>query len=122
MPQRIQRRRAKGWRMPEGAVYVGRPTKWGNPFVVGEVYDRLHYRSKTMSGAKDLRVRDRAHAVDLYRRWLNGTTHHLNALNPPTEREIRRHLLGHDLVCWCPPGQPCHTDVLLEIANGGGPQ
>lgn len=32
MPKRIQRRRDKGWRMPEGAVYVGRPTKWGNPF------------------------------------------------------------------------------------------
>lgn len=33
MPVRIQRKRSKGWRMPEGAVYVGRPTKWGNPFV-----------------------------------------------------------------------------------------
>lgn len=32
-PRRIQRRRTKGWRMPEGAVYVGRPTRWGNPFV-----------------------------------------------------------------------------------------
>lgn len=32
-PQRIQRQRAKGWRMPDGAVYVGRPTRWGNPFV-----------------------------------------------------------------------------------------
>jgi hypothetical protein len=34
MPKRIQRKRTKGWRMPEGAVYVGRPTKWGNPFDV----------------------------------------------------------------------------------------
>ncbi|MGV7636606.1 DUF4326 domain-containing protein, partial [Mycobacterium kansasii] len=33
-PKRIQRKRTKGWRMPEGAVYVGRPTKWGNPFIV----------------------------------------------------------------------------------------
>ncbi len=32
-PQRIQRKRTKGWRMPEGAVYVGRPTKWGNPYL-----------------------------------------------------------------------------------------
>lgn len=30
MPKRIQRERRKGWRMPEGAIYVGRPTKWGN--------------------------------------------------------------------------------------------
>lgn len=32
VPKRIQRRRTKGWRMPAGAVYVGRPTKWGNPY------------------------------------------------------------------------------------------
>jgi hypothetical protein len=38
-PERIQRRRAKGWRMPDGAVYVGRPTKWGNPWIVGTGID-----------------------------------------------------------------------------------
>jgi hypothetical protein len=32
LPRRIQRKRTKGWRMPEGAVYVGRPSRWGNPF------------------------------------------------------------------------------------------
>ena len=37
-PQRIQRKRTKGWRMPEGAVYVGRPTKWGNPFQLRTPY------------------------------------------------------------------------------------
>ena len=35
-PKRIQRKRTKGWRMPAGAVYVGRQTKWGNPFTVAE--------------------------------------------------------------------------------------
>ncbi|MGC7247308.1 DUF4326 domain-containing protein, partial [Mycobacteroides abscessus] len=30
---------------------------------------------------------------------------------------IRRELRGHDLACWCPLDQPCHADVLLEIAN-----
>lgn len=33
-PRRIQRKRTRGWRMPEGAVYVGRPSRWGNPFSV----------------------------------------------------------------------------------------
>jgi hypothetical protein len=33
--------------------------------------------------------------------------------------DIRSELRGRDLVCWCPPDQPCHADVLLEIANGG---
>ncbi len=32
-PRRVQRKRTKGFRLPEGCVYVGRPTKWGNPFV-----------------------------------------------------------------------------------------
>lgn len=35
VPQRIQRMRTKGWRMPAGALYVGRGTVWGNPWVVG---------------------------------------------------------------------------------------
>jgi hypothetical protein len=34
-PKRIQRSRAKGWKMPANAIYVGRPTIWGNPYVVG---------------------------------------------------------------------------------------
>ncbi len=32
MPKRIQRKRTKGWRMPPNAIYVGRPSKWGNPW------------------------------------------------------------------------------------------
>ena len=122
MPQRIQRKRTKGWRMPEGAVYVGRPTWLCNPFAVGKVYDRTIYSSKTMTGAVDMRVRDRAHAVDLYRRWLDGFVHHIDAPEPPTLREIRRHLRGRDLACWCPLDQRCHADVLLKLANGGGEQ
>ena len=53
MPERILRRRTKGWRMPEGAVYVGRGTKWGNPFKIGED------------------ARDRKHAVELYEAWVD---------------------------------------------------
>lgn len=37
-PKRIQRKRTKGWRMPEGAVYVGRGSIWGNPLLVGQAY------------------------------------------------------------------------------------
>lgn len=95
MPVRIQRRRSKGWRMPEGAVYVGRPTKWGNPFGAG------HSR---------MNASDRRDAVDLFRGWVvgllsNGTGYPLGALR------------GKDLACWCPLDQPCHADVLLELAN-----
>lgn len=97
MPKRIQLRRTKGWRKPAGAVVVARPTKWGNPFRVGE-------RCDTPSGGHTV-VRDRAHAVALFR----------------ASRHARRpdivQLRGRDLACWCPLDQPCHADVLLEIAN-----
>ena len=33
--KRIQRKRSKGWKMPPNAIYVGRPTKWGNPYKIG---------------------------------------------------------------------------------------
>jgi hypothetical protein len=91
IPKRIQRKRVKGWRMPEGAIYVGRPTAWGNPFIVGEHGDA-------------------AECVWWYR-------HLVGTENWPKVDDIRECLRGHDLACWCPLDQPCHADVLLELAN-----
>ena len=107
-PQRIQRKRTKGWRMPEGAVYVGRPSRWGNPFVVGTYVtpDIARYYPEPVY------VRDAARAVQLYRRWITGSAQRGEGLVPE--------LGGRDLACWCPLDQPCHADVLLELANGGG--
>lgn len=106
-PERIQRKRTKGWRMPPGAVYVGRPSKWGNPFPV-DIYGQ--------DGA-----------VDRFRRLLNGemTAREVNRssayFNPSLARfRIRISvgmLRGKDLACWCPLDEPCHADVLLEWAN-----
>jgi hypothetical protein len=36
--------------------------------------------------------------------------------------DVRRELGGRDLACWCPPGEPCHADVLLEVANRKRPR
>ncbi len=36
---------------------------------------------------------------------------------PPTREDIRNHLAGKNLACWCKPGEPCHADVLLKLAN-----
>lgn len=105
-PKRIQRSRARGWRMPEDAVYVGRPTRWGNPFTVGITYaipdddQPLVFHQVT--------VEDRQHAYELY------VTH---ADLEANEALIRAELAGHDLACWCPPKSNCHADVLLKIAN-----
>ncbi len=131
-PRRIQRKRTRGWRMPEGAVYVGRPTRWGNPFstlrgsVIGprwfdvkdwpltrgvrlvdderlELYSSHSSPDSAVEASVDLfrtlvlvRLRDRS---DEARVWLDP-------------------LRGRDLACWCPlDQQPCHADVLLELAN-----
>ncbi|WP_416905785.1 DUF4326 domain-containing protein [Micromonospora echinospora] len=77
--------------MPAGAVYVGRPTRWGNPF-----------RSDPNPGG-------RAGAVRLFRLWA--------AAHPDYTAAVRTELAGKTLACWCPLDQPCHADELLRIAN-----
>ena len=90
-PRRIQRKRTRGWRMPEGVVYVGRPSRWGNPFD----------SQMTISAA-----------IQTYREMV------LYGANGPRLMELaQKELRGKDLACWCPLDQPCHADVLLEIAN-----
>ncbi|SOJ53999.1 hypothetical protein MSIMFB_01496 [Mycobacterium simulans] len=96
MRERIQLRRDKGWRKPEGAVVVARPTKWGNPFAVG---DDIVVQGHALRVTPDL-------AVALYRVWVHQFA-----------EDARQELAGHDLACWCPATQPCHADVLLELAN-----
>lgn len=92
--------------MPAGAVYVGRPTKWGNPFVVGARVTAELCGAEVYFGRMTA-----AAAVALFR---------FQILKPEARGfrdEIRGALEGKDLVCWCPLGRPCHADVLLEIAN-----
>ena len=82
--------------MPENAVYVGRPTRWGNPFKVRE------YCSRTEAFF-------RQEAVDRFSAWIEG--------QPLLQADIQRELAGKDLACWCRTDHPCHADVLLRIAN-----
>lgn len=104
MPKRIQRMRNKGWRMPKGAVYVGRPSRWGNPFRVSNG-DCEH----PDCGPKSHPPINRQMAVNAYRGWLVG----MIKVDPEFVDELR----GKNLACWCAPNQVCHADVLLEIAN-----
>jgi hypothetical protein len=87
-PKRIQRKRTKGWKMPEGAVYVGRPTKWGNRYSIEE-----YGRDRAIANYRGDVIGMLVIGVDF--------------------SELR----GKDLACWCPLDQPCHADVLLELAN-----
>lgn len=97
MPNRIQLRRTKGWRKPEGAVVVARPSKWGNPWAVGENSPWHPYEPM-----------DRAAAVAVYRYGIDTDV---------GRSMVRADLAGRDLACWCPLDEPCHADVLLELAN-----
>jgi len=79
---------------PPDAVYVGRPSKWGNPFVIGD------------DGTRE-------QVINKYREYIENVQ-----LNEPQEfeQDYIIPLKGKDLVCWCAP-KPCHADVLLELAN-----
>src|SRR5690606_8101427 len=103
-PKRIQLRRTKGWRKPEGAVVVARRPKGANPIVVGA--------SWTAPNGGRVVVADRAMATGMF-------AAHVRTWRPPLVERVRAALAGRDLACWCPLDQPCHADVLLEIANGG---
>lgn len=80
--------------IPEDAIYIGRPSKWGNPFYIGE------------DG------RSREDCIQEFRQHLNR--------HPELIRAARKELRGKDLVCFCAP-LPCHGDILLKVANGGLP-
>ena len=104
-PKRVQLHRARGWRLPENTVKVDRSTRWGNPFIVGE------------DGT-------RADCVERYKCLLSGLTCLSGKAPIERQRAVRVYALdqldqlrGHDLACWCPLDQPCHADVLLELAH-----
>lgn len=110
-PRRIRLSRARGWRLPPNSVVVARPTPWGNPYIVG-------------------RHGTAARCVELYTHLLAGyvvvssSSVDVDACLA-AQRHVREHvgeLRGKNLACWCQLGAPCHADVLLAIANAGGPQ
>lgn len=116
MPARIQRKRAKGWRMPANTVSVTRPGPFGNPFSIekaAEVYDCR----KTSA---------HVYAVGWFRQWLACQDDEqfgpLGAWGDTKEQRnnlLRRlpELRGKNLACFCAPEFACHADVLLELAN-----
>lgn len=74
---------------PFNAVYIGRPSKWGNPWEIG------------VHGT-------RAHVIALYRDYI------LN--RPKLLAAVKKELVGKDLLCFCSPNS-CHGDFLLQLAN-----
>ena len=107
-PKRIQRKRTKGWRMPENTVYVGRGSRWGNPYQIGvdgtaeecvQKYIKYHlpytHRGEPVHETK---------THDLY-------------ISEANINDIKISLGGKNLACWCNENETCHADFLLEAAN-----
>ena len=91
-PCRVQLSRARGWRMPPNTVKVDRSTRWGNPYPV---------------------TTTRENAIAAFANWLD-----VSLPGQEVKEAARRELRGKNLACWCKLGEPCHADVLLEMANG----
>lgn len=104
--------------MPEGAVYVGRPTKWDNPFRWSDYRPIVHdWEGEPVFRSVAVR---RRHAVTDFR---TAVAYGAGLPDYPSKDEIRRDPDGKGLACWCPLPEPgeidwCHARVLLEIANG----
>lgn len=139
-PRRVQMTRHRPWRCDHpDAVIVARPTIWGNPWhpsrpgkrnAVGKL-DALNTRYLL-----DVPL-TAAQVVAWYAAWLDGYALHADARPALLTKQGRRAmwdelaerreaiwgamdtLRGRDLACWCPLDQPCHADVLLDLANTG---
>lgn len=124
MPERIQRQRTKGWRMPEGAVYVGRPTRWGNTYAIG-AWVTVHGDDGDTCDLEGALGATPGMVVAAYRDLMETRLMHFEHEVPEDAEyadEWQRAvdgLRGRDLACWCDLSAPCHADVLLEIANPG---
>jgi hypothetical protein len=109
VPERIQLRRTKGWRIPLNTVNVARPGRWGNQFIVSP-----NARPGVRSGVDYICVPTLEDAVECYRIWLEEQMRQHECM-----RNAVAELRGKNLACWCKPGDLCHADVLLRIANDG---
>lgn len=114
-PIRIQRKRTKGWKMPANTVCVDRSTKWGNPFRVhhpGTVFELAMTPVMAVNAFRSMLEKEGAWTpVPLP--WPRGKI----PKQWTTIEDVRRELHGKNLACFCPLDQPCHADVLLELAN-----
>jgi len=117
-PVRIQLSRQKGWRMPPNTVSVARPGRWGNPFRIGGWF-RIGRGAghpgfvwlEAAPGYQDdsfTLIETREQAVAFFRLY--------NERYPMLPTRLAP-LRGKNLACWCPLDQPCHADVLLDLAN-----
>ena len=91
--------------MPEKTIYVGRPSKWGNPFdpkTIGAAEAVNRYKECILNNAMVYCYIDEIEASIQFERfkWMSQNLEKLR---------------GFDLACFCPISQPCHADALIQV-------
>lgn len=126
-PIRIQRKRTRGWRMPHNTVCVDRNSRFGNPYFIHQVLGKWEVwnNGKRIFGPYEHKRQAAAKAVELYLQYINTTSLRGEGNQAGTfakkivnKDDVRKHLVGKNLACWCSLDEPCHADVLLRLANG----
>lgn len=111
--KRIQRKRTKGWRMPQNTISVGRPGRFGNPFVIIKLEERnlfgVRFENLGLVKFTGTKIECQKQAVIEFKNFWKG--------DRKFNKEIKKELKGKNLACWCKEGEPCHGDYLFKIAN-----
>ena len=128
---RIQRSRQIKQVSPNGLpiVYVGRPSKWGNPFIINKVDKNwiVYFENGEMTTERGLFLSKNdavKAAVSLFKQYVSflepiqfGKTKKEYKEDEEIFNEFIGELKGKNLSCWCSLDCRCHADVLLELAN-----
>jgi hypothetical protein len=111
--KRVQRKRTKGFKLPENTVCVNRGTKWGNPFKVvqsGKAYAVCDPDGNTLMDGFASKTSASAYAVGMYAGWLD------HQLSPGGGLDLGD-LEGKNLACFCDLDTPCHADYLILLTK-----
>jgi hypothetical protein len=109
-PQRLQRERKRGWRKPYNTIDITRPGPYGNPYFpgCGRGYGYFDEQMRMVNYSD----RDPAQCVLMFRFHMRD----MKKYEPAKYRAYIGPLRGRNVMCWCKPGEPCHGDVLIELA------
>lgn len=121
MPIRVQRKRSKGFKLPENTICVTRGTQWGNPFRVGGYFSlygqhgkfELYPDAVGKPGYEDwVFIKDNAIAVEAFENYLKNDYHGKKLVI-----EAKEKLKGKNLACFCSLDKVCHVDVWFKILS-----
>ena len=126
-PVRVQRKRSKGWKMPENTISVCRPTKWGNPFKI-EI-NKISIKDPFTNSWVFLTYGDISYTVWLYEMLFKADIQWVHYYELRLKHNLFQYwhdhftmlkiseLKGKNLACFCSLNNSCHADFLLKTVN-----